>query len=168
MDFKQHIAIVPDYPKEGIVFKDITPLMNDGKAYKAATDAIVEYAKRHRPCSRSRSSWFYYWLPSFLRIRSRIAPVRKLGKLPREVITVDYGKEYGKDVLTIHKDAIKPGQRVLITDDLLATGGTIEATIKLVEELGGVVAGIAFLVELTYLDGRKMLDGYDVLVLEKY
>ncbi len=73
-----------------------------------------------------------------------------------------------KDVLTIHKDAIKPGQRVLITDDLLATGGTIEATIKLVEELGGVVAGIAFLVELTYLDGRKMLDGYDVLVLEKY
>lgn len=96
------------------------------------------------------------------------APVRKEGKLPREVIKVDYGLEYGKDVLTIHKDAIRPGQRVLITDDLLATGGTIEASIKLVEELGGVVAGIAFLIELTYLDGRKKLDGYDILTLMQY
>jgi adenine phosphoribosyltransferase len=96
------------------------------------------------------------------------APVRKEGKLPREVVRVEYGLEYGKDVLTIHKDAIKPGQRVLITDDLLATGGTIEATIKLVEELGGVVAGIAFLIELSYLDGRKLLDGYDVLTLMQF
>lgn len=96
------------------------------------------------------------------------APVRKEGKLPREVIKVDYGLEYGKDVLTIHKDAIKPGQRVLITDDLLATGGTIEATIKLVEELGGVVAGIAFLIELSYLDGRNKLEDYDILTLMKY
>ncbi len=96
------------------------------------------------------------------------APVRKDGKLPREVIKVDYGLEYGKDVLTMHKDAIKPGQRVLITDDLLATGGTIEATIKLVEELGGVVAGCAFLIELGYLHGRDKLNGYDVLTLMQY
>ncbi|MBO1579272.1 adenine phosphoribosyltransferase [Bacillus sp. XF8] len=170
MDFKQHIAIVSDYPKEGIVFKDITPLMNDGKAYKAATDEIVAYAKERDidlvvgPEARG----FIIGCPVSYALEVGFAPVRKLGKLPREVIKVDYGKEYGKDVLTIHKDAIKPGQRVLITDDLLATGGTIEATIKLVEELGGIVAGIAFLVELTYLDGRKMLDGYDVLVLEKY
>src|SRR5690606_9115165 len=96
------------------------------------------------------------------------APVRKEGKLPREVIKVDYGLEYGRNVLTIHKDAIKPGQRVLVTDDLLATGGTIEATIKLVEELGGIVVGCAFLVELSYLDGMDKLKGYDVLTLMSY
>src|SRR5574342_176570 len=96
------------------------------------------------------------------------APVRKEGKLPRETVKVNYGLEYGSDVLTIHRDAIKPGQRVLITDDLLATGGTIDATIKLVEELGGVVAGIAFLIELTYLDGREKLNGYDILTLMQY
>src|SRR5699024_11314054 len=95
-------------------------------------------------------------------------PVRKAGKLPREVISVDYGLEYGENVLTIHKDAIKKGQRVLITDDLLATGGTIEATIRLVEELGGVVVGCAFLIELGYLDGISKLQGYDVLTLMKY
>jgi adenine phosphoribosyltransferase len=96
------------------------------------------------------------------------APVRKEGKLPRETVKVSYGLEYGSDVLTIHKDAIQPGQRVLITDDLLATGGTIDATIQLVEQLGGVVAGIAFLVELTYLDGRKKLEGYDIMTLMNY
>ena len=101
--------------------------------------------------------------------RPKIAvPVRKEGKLPRETVKVNYGLEYGSDVLTIHRDAIKPGQRVLITDDLLATGGTIDATIKLVEELGGVVAGIAFLIELTYLDGREKLNGYDMLTLMQY
>jgi adenine phosphoribosyltransferase len=94
--------------------------------------------------------------------------VRKEGKLPREVVRVEYGLEYGKDVLTMHKDAIKPGQRVLITDDLLATGGTIRATIQLVEQLGGIVAGIAFLIELTELGGRKKLEGYDILTLMQF
>jgi adenine phosphoribosyltransferase len=170
MDLKQYIAIVPDYPKEGIVFKDITPLMNDGAAYKAATDRIVEFAKEKKvdlvvgPEARG----FIIGCPVSYALGVGFAPVRKEGKLPREVIKVDYGKEYGKDVLTIHKDAIKPGQRVLITDDLLATGGTIEATIKLVEELGGVVAGIAFLVELSYLNGKDKLEGYDVLTLMTY
>ncbi|MFB9761151.1 MULTISPECIES: adenine phosphoribosyltransferase [Bacillaceae] len=170
MDFKKYIAIVPDYPKEGIVFKDISPLMNDGEAYKAATDAIVEFAKEKEidlivgPEARG----FIIGCPVAYALGIGFAPVRKEGKLPREVVKVEYGKEYGKDVLTIHKDAIQPGQRILITDDLLATGGTIEATIKLVEELGGVVAGIAFLVELTYLDGRDKLDGYDVLTLMQY
>ncbi len=170
MDLKKYIAIVPDYPKEGIVFKDISPLMNDGEAYKAATDAIVEFAKEKEidlivgPEARG----FIIGCPVAYALRIGFAPVRKEGKLPREVVKVEYGKEYGKDVLTIHKDAIQPGQRILITDDLLATGGTIEATIKLVEELGGVVAGIAFLVELTYLDGRDKLEGYDVLTLMQY
>lgn len=170
MDLKQHIAIVEDWPKPGIKFKDITPLMNNGEAYHYATDKIVEYARGLDidlivgPEARG----FIIGCPVAYALGVGFAPVRKEGKLPRETIKVEYGLEYGKDVLTIHKDAIKPGQRVLITDDLLATGGTIEATIKLVQELGGVVAGLAFLVELTYLEGRSKLDGFDVLTLTQY
>jgi adenine phosphoribosyltransferase len=170
MDLKQFIAIVPDYPKPGITFKDITPLMNDGEAYKYATDQIVAYAKDKQidlivgPEARG----FIIGCPVSYALGIGFAPVRKEGKLPRETVKVSYGLEYGSDVLTIHKDAIQPGQRVLITDDLLATGGTIDATIQLVEQLGGVVAGIAFLVELTYLDGRKKLEGYDIMTLMNY
>lgn len=170
MDLKQYVAIVEDFPKEGIRFKDITPLMHNGEAYKYATDQIVEYAKNRDvdiivgPEARG----FIIGCPVAYALEIGFAPVRKKGKLPRETISVDYGLEYGKDVLTIHKDAIKPGQRVLIIDDLLATGGTIEATIKLVEELGGIVAGIAFIIELSYLDGREKLNGYDILTLMQY
>jgi adenine phosphoribosyltransferase len=170
MDLDQFIAIVPDYPKPGIKFKDITPLMNNGEAYKYATDQIVAFAKDKQidiivgPEARG----FIIGCPVSYSLGIGFAPVRKEGKLPRETVKVSYGLEYGSDVLTIHKDAIQPGQRVLITDDLLATGGTIEATIQLVEQLGGVVAGIAFLIELSYLDGRKKLDGYDIMTLMKY
>lgn len=170
MDFKKYITIVPDWPKEGIQFKDITTLMDNGAAYKAATDEIVKFAKEKKidlvvgPEARG----FIIGCPVAYALEVGFAPVRKEGKLPREVVKVEYGLEYGKDVLTMHKDAIKPGQRVLITDDLLATGGTIDATIKLVEQLGGVVAGIAFLIELSYLEGRQKLDGYDVLTLMQY
>ena len=170
MDLKQFIAIVPDYPKPGITFKDITPLMNDGEAYKYATNQIVSYAKDKQidlivgPEARG----FIIGCPVAYSLGIGFAPVRKEGKLPRDTVKVSYGLEYGSDVLTIHKDAIQPGQRVLITDDLLATGGTIEATIQLVEQLGGVVAGIAFLIELTYLEGRKKLDGYDIMTLMNY
>jgi adenine phosphoribosyltransferase len=170
MDLKQFITIVEDWPKPGIRFKDITTLMDNGEAYKYATDKIVAYAKEKEidlivgPEARG----FIIGCPVAYSLGVGFAPVRKEGKLPRETVKVEYGLEYGKDVLTIHKDAIKPGQRVLITDDLLATGGTIEATIKLVEELGGVVAGIAFLIELSYLEGRKNLEGYDLLTLMEY
>lgn len=170
MDLKQYVTIVEDWPKEGIRFKDITTLMDNGDAYRYATDQIVTYAKEKQidivvgPEARG----FIIGCPVAYSLGVGFAPVRKEGKLPRETIKVSYGLEYGKDVLTIHKDAIKPGQRVLITDDLLATGGTIDATIKLVEELGGVVAGIAFLIELSYLEGRKNLDGYDILTLMEY
>lgn len=170
MDLKNFITIVPDWPKPGISFKDISSLMENGEAYRYATDQIVEYAKDKAidivvgPEARG----FIIGCPVAYALGVGFAPVRKDGKLPRETVKVEYGLEYGKDVLTIHKDAIKPGQRVLITDDLLATGGTIEATIKLVEELGGIVAGIAFLIELTYLDGKDKLDGYDVLSLMNY
>jgi adenine phosphoribosyltransferase len=170
MDLKQFITIVEDWPKPGIKFKDITTLMDNGPAYKYATDQIVEYAKEKQidlvvgPEARG----FIIGCPVAYSLGVGFAPVRKEGKLPRETIKVQYGLEYGKDILTIHRDAIKPGQRVLITDDLLATGGTINATIQLVEELGGIVAGIAFLIELSYLDGREKLGGYDILTLMKY
>jgi adenine phosphoribosyltransferase len=170
MDLEKYIEVVPDYPKPGISFKDITPLMNDGEAYKEATDQIVHYARNKEidlvvgPEARG----FIIGCPVAYSLGVGFAPVRKEGKLPRETIKVDYGLEYGSDVLTIHKDAIKPGQRVLITDDLLATGGTIVATIQLVEKLGGIVAGIAFLIELKELEGRKKLEGHDMMTLMSF
>lgn len=170
MDLKDYIASIPDYPSKGIVFRDISPLMADGDAYREATKQIVNYAKEKRidmvvgPEARG----FIVGCPVAYELGVGFAPVRKKGKLPRETIEVTYGLEYGTDTLTLHKDAIKPGQRVLITDDLLATGGTIEATIKLVEELGGIVVGIAFIIELKYLHGIDKLDGYEVLSLISY
>lgn len=170
MNYKDYIAVVANWPKEGIQFKDITPLMDNGHVFKSAIDEIVEYAKEKNidlivgPEARG----FIVGCPVAYALGVGFAPVRKEGKLPREVIRVEYGLEYGKDILTMHKDAIKPGQRVLITDDLLATGGTMDATIRLVEQLGGEVVGLAFLVELTYLDGRSKLRGHDVLTLMQY
>lgn len=170
MNLKEHVKIVQNWPKEGIEFKDITPLMNNGAAFKESVDQIVEYAKEKEidiivgPEARG----FIIGCPVAYALETGFVPVRKEGKLPREVIKVDYGLEYGENVLTIHKDAVKPGQRVLITDDLLATGGTIEATIKLVEQLGGVIVGCAFLIELAYLKGLEKLEGYDVLTLMRY
>ncbi|WP_374724644.1 adenine phosphoribosyltransferase [Calidifontibacillus erzurumensis] len=170
MNYKDYIAIVPDWPKKGIQFKDITPLMDNGKVFKSAIDEIVAFAKEKNvdlvvgPEARG----FIVGCPVAYALGVGFAPVRKEGKLPREVIRVEYGLEYGKDTLTMHKDAIKPGQRVLIIDDLLATGGTMGASIKLVEQLGGIVVGLAFLVELTYLNGREKLKGYDVLTLMQY
>lgn len=170
MDLRNYIEIVQDWPKPGISFKDITPLMNDGEAFKYATDQIVEYAREKEidlvvgPEARG----FIIGCPVAYSLGVGFAPVRKPNKLPRETIKVDYGLEYGKDQLTIHKDAIKPGQRILITDDLLATGGTIQATIELVEKLGGVVAGIAFLIELSDLNGRDKLEEHNILTLLTY
>lgn len=170
MDFKEYITIVPDYPKEGIRFKDITTLMENGVAYKKAIDEMADFAKDKQidvvvgPEARG----FVVGCPISYALEIGFVPVRKAGKLPREVLKVEYGLEYGKDVLTIHKDAIKPGQRVLIADDLLATGGTIEATVKMVEELGGIVAGIVFMIELDYLDGRQKLSKYEIFSLTQY
>src|SRR5690625_95258 len=170
MDYKKHITIVENWPKEGVQFKDITPLMANGNVFSAAVNDIIAYAKENEvdlivgPEARG----FIIGCPVAYAMEIGFIPVRKAGKLPREVISVDYGLEYGKNVLTIHKDAVQKGQRVLVVDDLLATGGTIEATIKLVEQLGGVVAGCAFLIELAYLNGISKLQGYDVLTLMKY
>ena len=170
MDLNQYITIVEDYPKEGISFKDITTLMDHGEAYKFATDEIVKYAEKVRAdlIVGPEARGFIIGCPVAYALEVGFAPVRKPGKLPRETVSVEYDLEYGTDRLTIHKDAIKPGQRVLIVDDLLATGGTIKATIELVEELGGIVAGCAFLIELAYLDGRKKIEGYDICTLITY
>jgi len=170
MDYKEHITIVDNWPKEGVEFKDITPLMADGEAFKGAVDDIITYAKEKEvdlivgPEARG----FIIGCPVAYALEIGFIPVRKEGKLPREVIKVNYGLEYGENILTIHQDAVKEGQRVLITDDLLATGGTIEATINLVEKLGGIVVGCAFLIELAYLDGMSKLKDYDVLTLMTY
>lgn len=170
MNFKDYIKIVHDWPIEGVEFKDITPLMADGKAYKAAIDEIIEYAKEKDAeiIVGPEARGFIVGCPVAYALETGFAPVRKPNKLPREVIEVDYGLEYGENTLTLHKDAVHPGQKVLITDDLLATGGTIEATIDLVEKLGGIVVGCAFLIELSYLNGIEKLEGYDVLTLMKY
>lgn len=170
MDLKKYIARVDDYPTEGIVFRDITPLMADGKAFAYATQQIVDYAKELKvdlvvgPEARG----FIVGCPVAYALEIGFVPVRKKGKLPRPVVEVDYALEYGANVLTIHEDAIQPGQRVLITDDLLATGGTIKATIDLVEKLGGIVAGCAFLIELDDLKGKNKFEGYDYITLMHY
>ena len=170
MDLRDYIASIPDYPEKGIVFRDISPLMANGDAYREATKQIVDYAKEKRidmvvgPEARG----FIVGCPVAFELGIGFAPVRKPGKLPREVISADYEKEYGMDTLTMHADAIKPGQRVLIVDDLLATGGTVKATIEMIERLGGVVAGCAFLIELDELKGREVIGDYDYKVLMHY
>lgn len=170
MDLKQYVTIVEDWPKPGIRFKDITTIMDNGKAFKYATDQIVEYAKTVNAdmIAGPEARGFIIGCPVAYAMELGFAPVRKEGKLPREVIRAEYALEYGTNVLTMHKDSIKPGQRVIIVDDLLATGGTVEATIKMIEEMGGIVAGCAFLIELTYLNGREKLKGYDICTLMQY
>lgn len=170
MNLKDYIASIPDYPSEGIIFRDISPLMADGQAYREATQKIVNYAKEKAidmvvgPEARG----FIVGCPVAYELGVGFAPVRKPGKLPRKTIEVSYELEYGTDTLTIHEDAIQPGQRVLICDDLLATGGTIKATTELVEKLGGVVVGCAFLIELMDLNGRDKIANYDILTLMEY
>lgn len=170
MDYKQYITIVEDWPQEGIRFKDITTLMQNGTAYKRAVEELAVYAKEKQAdvIVGPEARGFVVGCPIATELEIGFVPVRKKGKLPREVIETNYGLEYGKDCLTIHKDSIQPGQRVVITDDLLATGGTIEATAKMVEQLGGKVVGIAFLIELAYIGGRDKLKQYDLFSLMSY
>lgn len=171
MNLKNYIATVKDFPVDGILFRDITPLMNDGAAFNYACGKIIEFAKSKNvdvvvgPESRG----FIFGCPISYALRVGFVPIRKPNKLPRETIEIKYALEYGSNTLCMHKDAIRKGQRVLIVDDLLATGGTVEATIKLVESLGGIVVGCAFLIELEDLKGRSKIDeGVDVLTLMKY
>ncbi|HDR4369162.1 TPA: adenine phosphoribosyltransferase [Bacillus cereus] len=161
MNFKQHIANELEYRSREVFLKDISPLIKNGTVYKAATDKIITYARGLNIdlVIGMESRGFIFGCPVSYALGIGFIPVRKLGTL------VGFDKENVKDILTINNYAIKPGQRVLITDDVLTNGRTIEEIIKLVEEAGGIISGIVFLVELTDLDGRKMLDGYDILVL---
>lgn len=167
MDLKKYIATVKDFPKEGILFRDITPLMGNGEAYKYAINQIVEYAKKvgAEVIVGPEARGFIFGCPVAAQLGIGFAPIRKPGKLPRETVQANYSLEYGQNILCLHRDAIKPGQKVLIVDDLLATGGTVQAGASLVEKLGGVVVGICFPIELPDLHGRKILKDYDVFSL---
>lgn len=170
MDFKQHIRIVPDFPQPGVSFKDITTLLKDGDIYRKAVEAIKEeVGKKHIDLiAGPEARGFVVGAPLAYALGVGFVPVRKSGKLPGETIEEDYDLEYGKDKLAIHKDAIRPGQRVLVTDDLLATGGTIKTVVNLVRRLGGNVVGAAFLIELSELKGREKLEGLDIFSLITY
>ncbi|ETA74868.1 adenine phosphoribosyltransferase [Ligilactobacillus equi] len=170
VDLHNYVASIPDYPEKGVVFRDLSPLMADGQAYKQATDQIVQFArdKGVEMIVGPEARGFIVGCPVAYDLGVGFAPARKKGKLPRETVKAEYALEYGTSELHMHKDAVKPGQKVLITDDLLATGGTIKATIDLVESLGGIVVGCAFLIELDALNGRDKLEGYDVLSLMHY
>lgn len=170
MDLKKFIANVENFPKDGILFRDITPLMANGKAYKYATDKLIEFTKKNNAnvVVGPEARGFIFGCPVAYALDLGFIPVRKPGKLPRETIDLKYELEYGHNQLSIHKEDIKKGDRVLIIDDLLATGGTIKATIDLVEKQGGIVVGIGFLIELTDLKGIDLLKDYNVLSLVKY
>lgn len=170
MDLKKYIASIPDFPQPGVLFRDITPLMSDGEAFHFATAEIEKFAREvgAEVIVGPESRGFIFGCPVAANMHIGFVPVRKPGKLPRETVSYKYDLEYGSNELHLHRDAIRPGQKVLIVDDLLATGGTVEATIKLVEQLQGVVVGCAFLIELAGLKGREALGGYPVLTLMSY
>jgi adenine phosphoribosyltransferase len=169
-NFKDYIRVIPDFPQPGIRFKDITTLLKDGGAYRAAIEEMRVAVKDMKIdiIAGPEARGFVVGAPLALALGVGFAPIRKSGKLPGETITASYDLEYGNDVLAMHKDAITPGQRVLIADDLLATGGTIATSINLIRQLGGEVVGAAFLIELSYLTGREKLDGIDVFSLMTY
>lgn len=166
IQLEDYIASIPDFPTKGILFRDITPLIQDGPAFKEATNRLEAYAREVKAdvIVGPESRGFIFGCPLAVQMGIGFVPVRKPGKLPRETISKSYTLEYGNNEVQIHKDAIKPGQRVLLVDDLLATGGTAKATCEMVEELGGIVAGCAFIIELYGNDmaGREVLKDYDV------
>lgn len=170
MDLKQYIAEIQDFPKDGILFRDITPLMAKGDAFQKACDQLIAFAKEVKAdvIVGPESRGFIFGCPVAYNLGIGFVPVRKPGKLPRETACVKYDLEYGSNELHIHRDAIQQNQRVLIIDDLLATGGTVDATIQIIEQLGGEVAGCAFLIELADLKGRDLLQKYNVCSLMTY
>ena len=169
-DLASKIRDVPDFPKPGILFKDITTLLKDGPSYKAAIDALLERVrgKRVDVVVGMESRGFIFAAPIAYALGVGFVPVRKLGKLPADVVSVEYDLEYGSATLEMHKDAIAPGARVLIVDDLLATGGTVAGTIELVKQLQGEIVALAFLIELKFLKGRERLEGYDIVTLIEF
>jgi len=170
MDLKEKIRVIEDFPIKGISFKDITTMLQDKEAFKYAIDSMAEHFRDKGidlvigPEARG----FILGAPLAYAIGAGFVPVRKKGKLPFDTMSMSYDLEYGSDDLEIHADAVKKGQKVVIIDDLLATGGTIESVIKLIEAAGGEIAGLGFLIELTELKGRDRISDYEVVSLLKY
>ena len=170
IDLKRYIRNIPDWPKKGILFRDITPLLADPKAFAAAVDALcadfadtgIEYV------AAIDARGFMFGAVAAMKLGVGFVPIRKKGKLPFKTESICYDLEYGSDTLEIHSDAIRKGAKVLMIDDLLATGGTMAASCKLVEKVGGRIAGIAFLVELVELAGREKLQGYKIKTVISY
>ena len=170
MDLREYIASIEGFPKEGIIFRDVTPLLADGDAFHDACDRLIEFARRLEAdvIVGPESRGFMFGCPVSYALGVGFVPVRKPDKLPRKTLSCSYDLEYGSNTLEMHVDGIRPGQRVVIIDDLLATGGTVEATVKMIRELGGEPVGCAFIVELSDLHGRDALSGMEVLSLLTY
>jgi adenine phosphoribosyltransferase len=168
--FKSLIRDVPDFPKKGIVFRDITTLLKDGAVFREVTDVLAERYREEKVdlVASVDARGFIIGAAVAYRLGAGLVPLRKPGKLPADTLYAEYELEYGQDRIEIHKDAIEKGQRVLVVDDLLATGGTAKATCELVERLGGELVGVAFLIELSYLKGRDKLKGWPVFSLVEY
>jgi adenine phosphoribosyltransferase len=170
LDLAALIRDVPDFPKPGIVFKDIMPLLADPAALRQAVDQLAAFAAPRQPelvlCAESRG--FILGGALAYQLGCGFGSARKRGKLPGRTVSVEYALEYGTDVLEVHDDLIRPGTRVLVHDDVLATGGTARAKVDLVERLGGIVVGVAFLIELGFLNGREQLGKHDVCSLVQY
>jgi adenine phosphoribosyltransferase len=170
MDLREKIRDIPDFPKRGIVFKDIMPLLADAEALQETVERLAEFAEPRRPdvVLGAEARGFILGAALAYRLKCGFVAARKPGKLPWRTVSAKYALEYGFDALELHADAITGGARVLIHDDLLATGGTARAKIDLVEQLGGEVVGLAFVIELDFLNGREKLEGYDVFSLIQY
>lgn len=170
MDLAEFIRDIPDFPIEGILFKDITPLLGNPKAFKRAIDRLTDKYEGQQidQVVSIESRGFIFGAPLAYKLGAGFVPVRKPGKLPARTIDIEYSLEYGTNALEIHVDAIQPGQRVLLVDDLLATGGSAKAAIGLIEHLGGLVVGVAFLISLKFLKGSEKLDGYDVFSIIEF
>jgi adenine phosphoribosyltransferase len=164
MSLKKSIRDVPNFPKEGIIFKDITPLLKDPKAFRLAINKMAKHYKGKQidGIVAVEARGFIFAGALAAKLKTGFIPVRKPGKLPYKTISETYQLEYGTDTLQIHEDAIKPGDKILIVDDLLATGGTVAAVVNMVKKLGGEVVGIGFLIELAFLNGRSKLSGHEI------
>lgn len=169
-ELRARIRDIEDFPTEGILFKDITTLLKDGPAWRFAVDSLASRYQGERVdvVVGVESRGFIFGGAIAHQLRAGFVPVRKVGKLPAKTIEVEYELEYGRDTLAMHEDAIAPGQRVLAVDDLLATGGTMGATLRLIEQLGGRVVGVAFMIELAFLHGREKLKNYPLHSLIVY
>lgn len=167
---EDYIRDIPDFPQKGIIFKDITPLLQDSVTFRAAMERLAAHYRGAgiQTVVGVESRGFIFGAPLAYLLNCGFVPIRKFGKLPSHTVSAEYTLEYGTNIVEVHKDAIKPGQRVLIVDDLLATGGTVSAAMELIEKLGGHIAGLAFLVELSFLKGRERLQGHDIFALVKY